>query len=178
MIGKARALLNALLVLVATASPAMVAADAEPCGRPTTLIVVRHADRQGSEDALSLAGVERARDLARVLAQSHVTAIYHSDTERTRLTAQPLAAQLGIEPVVLPGKDVEGLIRGVFRDHCGETVLIVGHSNTVPLIIAAAGGPAPPDLAEDAFDDMFVVTVAGGTTSVVNLKYGPPSSSE
>ena len=165
----------AVFALVSFLLPANADVDAGRCGLPTTLIVVRHADRQGSDDALAPAGVERARDLARTLAQAHVTAIYHSDTERTRLTAEPLAAKLGLDPVVLPGKDIEGLLKSVFENHCGGTVLIVGHSNTVPLIVAAAGGPQLADLAEDAFGDMFVVTVCGDGTTSVRLQYGAPS---
>ena len=33
---------------------------------PTTLLIVRHADRQGEQDALTAAGVARARELVHV----------------------------------------------------------------------------------------------------------------
>lgn len=167
--------LAAIMVIVAGA-PAADAGAARPCRDATTLLIVRHADRQGSEDALSEAGNRRALDLARAGEKAGVTAIYHSDTHRTRLTAEPLAHALGITPVELPGKDIDGLLKHVFANHCGGTVLIVGHSNTVPLIIAAAGGPVMPELPEYEFDNLFVLTVGGGKRSdaatLVNLRYG------
>jgi broad specificity phosphatase PhoE len=164
-----------VFALVLFLLPANVDADAARCQRATTMIVVRHADRQGTDDALTAAGVQRAHDLARALAKSQVGAVYHSDTERTRLTAQPLAAQLGVEPVVLPARDVEGLVAHVLRNHCGETVLVVGHSNTVPLIIAAAGGAEIADLADNEFDDLFVLSIGSDATTVTRMEYGAPS---
>lgn len=177
---RARWLLVPAVVLLAGASAVVAphAASDSPCKQTTTLFIVRHADRRGSDDALSAAGSERAHELARTLARSGVTAIYHSDTDRTRLTAAPLATALGIVPVELPGKDVAGLLAHVFGHHCGETVLIVGHSNTVAPIIAAAGGPTLPDLAEDAFDDLFVLTVGPSGASLARLRYGAASAAE
>lgn len=165
----------ALMIAVPVGLVTNAASGESRCADPTVLLVVRHADRAGTDDALSAAGVARARDLARVAAASGVTAIYHSDTARTRLTAEPLAVALGITPVELPGKDIDGLLTHVFAHHCGETVLIVGHSNTVPLIVGAAGGPAMPDLPEHQFDDVFIVTTTDATAKVVRLKYGAPT---
>jgi broad specificity phosphatase PhoE len=177
---RARCLPGAAVVLLTGvgAAVALRAGTETPCERTTTLLVVRHADRRGEDDALSDAGRERALALARTLARSGVAAVYHSDTDRTRLTAAPLAGALGITPVELPAKDVSGLVAHVFGHHCGETVLIVGHSNTVPLIVAAAGGPSVPDLAEDEFDDLFVVTVRARAATLVRLEYGAESPAE
>lgn len=89
-------------------------------------------------------GVVRAQALAHAAGLAGVTAVYHSDTNRTRDTAAPLARALGLTPVVYPANDVAGVVAQVFADHRGETVLVVGHSNPVPLIIAEAGGrPCP-----------------------------------
>ena len=145
------------------------------CDDATTLLVVRHADRAGKADSLSAAGVERARALVQVAARASVDAIYHSDTARTRLTAEPLAQAFGITPVELPGNDVDGLVQHVFDHHCGGTVVIVAHSNTVPLIVAAFGGPEMPPIAEDDFDDLFVLAVVGRTATFVKLQYGAPT---
>jgi phosphohistidine phosphatase SixA len=51
------------------------------------VIVLRHADRQPDPvDDLTPAGRERAELLARMLAESGVTAAFHSGAERARLT--------------------------------------------------------------------------------------------
>lgn len=160
------------LVALSVLVQAPVRSQTSSCDQPTTLLIVRHADRQGSDDALSPAGVQRARDLAWVAGLAGVSAIYHSDTQRTQLTAQPFADAAAIAPVVYPAKEVDALVRDILAGHCGDTVLVVGHSNTVPLIVAAAGGPASPDLPENRYDDLFVVTVYHGRTGVVHLRYG------
>jgi broad specificity phosphatase PhoE len=166
----------AVLIAGAWLSPSV---SASPCDRPaTTIIVVRHAERAGKADSLSAAGVARARELARVLGFADVTAIYHSDTKRTRDTAWPLAAARGITPEEYPAKDAPALIERIFAAHEGGTVLVVGHSNTVPMIVSAAGGPALADLAEDAYDGLYVVTVAPcreGPARLVTLRFGAAS---
>ena len=78
-----------------------------------------------------------------------------------------------------PARDAETLLVRIRRDHPGETVLVVGHSNTVPMIVAAAGGPLLPDLSEDTYDDLFVLHVDAckglGRTSMTRLQYGASS---
>jgi broad specificity phosphatase PhoE len=145
---------------------------------PTTLLIVRHADRAGREDALSPLGVARAAALAHVIGNDNVTAIYHSDTSRARDTAAPLARALGVTPTSYVAKDVSGLLHDIFAGHRGEQVLVVGHSNTVPQLIRAAGGPELADLAENEFDKLFVLTTGSGlgrTANLVRLRYGQPS---
>ena len=149
------------------------------CAATTTLLVVRHADRPDTgEDALTPAGVVRAEALAHAARLAGVAAIYHSNTVRTRDTAAPLAAALGLTPVEYPAADAAGVVADVFADHRGETVLVVGHSNTVPQILSAAGGPSLPDIDDEEFDRLFVLTVCRcrrGAARLLPLQYGVPS---
>ena len=48
---------------------------------------------------------------------------------------------------------VAGLIRGRYL---GRTVLVVGHSNTVPAVVAELGGPVMPPLCEGEFANLTV----------------------
>jgi hypothetical protein len=62
------------------------------------------------------------------------------------------------------------------RKHPGKTVLVVGHSNTVPAIVEALGAKRPGAICDSRYDDMFVVIVAGdGKASVVHSTYGEAS---
>ena len=148
-----------------------------PCGPDTTLIVLRHADRPTNlQDELTPEGVARARELVHVARKAGVTAVYRTETNRSRDTAAPLANALGLTPVIYT--DVSGVVSQILAHHRGKTVLVVAHSNTVPLIIERAGGPGVPDIAENEFDNLFLVTVCpcqGGRTKLVNLQYGAPS---
>ena len=59
------------------------------------IFVLRHADRDTAADALSSAGVKRAKALARMLAGSGVTEAYCSDARRTHETRVLLKQLLG-----------------------------------------------------------------------------------
>ena len=59
-----------------------------------------------------------------------------------------------------PADDVAGLARRVVREHGGGRVLIVGHSDTVPAIVAALTGSTKiPEIGEDEYGTMYIVTV-------------------
>jgi broad specificity phosphatase PhoE len=146
-------------------------------GAQTTVLLVRHADRQGSADALSPAGAARAQELARVLEKSGISAIYTSEAIRTQETAEPSASQLGITPVAVPAADVAGLVSTIRSSNTGQAVLVVGHSNTVPQIIAEFGGPAVT-IGETEFDNLYVLALCchrWQTVKLTNLQYGAAS---
>jgi broad specificity phosphatase PhoE len=148
------------------------------CGAPTTLLIVRHADRAGTGDALDASGAVRAKDLARVAERAGLSAIYHSDTVRARDTAAPLARALGLVTHERSATDVAGLVAEILRDHRGQRVLVVGHSNTVPQIISAAGGPPSADLEHEEYDELFVLTrceCSRAPAELVRLQYGAAS---
>jgi broad specificity phosphatase PhoE len=150
-----------------------------PCEGPvTTIIIVRHADRAGTADSLSAAGVVRANDLAQATKTAKLRAIYVSDTRRARDTAAPAAAAFHLQPETYPAKECDALVKRIMHDHLGEAVLIVGHSNTVPMLIAAAGGPKVADIDEKEFDGLYVVAVTGAPqcgATMVQLQYGAAS---
>ena len=53
-----------------------------------------------------------------------------------------------------------------------DTVLVVGHSNTIPAIIRALGGPMLPDLCETSFGHLFRIYLDGGRVELVRQHYG------
>ncbi len=148
------------------------------CGPSTTLVLVRHADRDGQLDALTTAGMERAKELTHVGMNMGFAAIYRSDTNRARDTAEPLATAIGLTPIVYPVNDLDSLVASIFADHRGEKVLIVGHSNTVPDIIEAAGGPVLAGINDEEFDNLYVLTVCRcgrKRVTLLKLQYGAAS---
>jgi len=150
-----------------------------PCEGPvTTIIVVRHADRAGTADSLSTAGVERAKDLAQAAKLANLRAIYVTDTRRSRDTAAATAAMAHVTPEVYAAKEYDALVKRILKDHAGEAVLVVGHSNTVPDIIRAAGGPQVAEIGENEYTGLYIVAVTGtpvcGAT-LIQLQYGKTS---
>lgn len=142
----------------------------------TTVFVVRHAERteQGEDPELIAEGRRRAKKLAHVLGQAGVQAIYVTPTLRTQQTAEPLAKALKLEPINTPA--AAKLADTIRTQHAGQTVLVVGHSNTIPGIIEALGGGARQGL-NLRYDDMFLLEIVPKEkTKLLRLKYGDPDS--
>jgi broad specificity phosphatase PhoE len=147
----------------------------------TTIVLIRHAEKQLgaiSDAPLSPPGEVRAARLAQMFgdaaALGRLQKIYVTDTRRTQQTAAGVAQRLGITPVVVEGKsDSKALARRVLNENRGGRVLVVGHSNTVPEIVAAlTGESAVPPIDDEQFDTMYIVTVPTiGRASVLQLKY-------
>ena len=79
---------------------------------------------------------------------------------------------------VYPANDVDPLVASILADHRGQKVLVVGHSNTVPDIIEAAGGPSLPDIDGREFDNLFFFTVCRcgrKRVTLLSLQYGAAS---
>ncbi|HYC04330.1 MAG TPA: histidine phosphatase family protein [Azospirillaceae bacterium] len=150
-----------------------------------TVVVVRHAEKSAADPAdrnpsLSEAGRARAEILAGLVRDWNVAAVLGSQFKRTVETGEPAARQAGlaVEPVAIgPGGaagQAEAVAARVRALKPGQTALVVGHSNTVPLLLKALGGPDVPDLPECRYDSMFVLDVPTGTMS--RRTYGAPSA--
>ena len=158
-------------------------AAGQPASAPpaTVVIVVRHAERapgQG-DPPISEAGQARARALAEIGKAAGVSAVITTQLQRSRQTAQPLFEALGIMPVVVTTQsDVAkhaADVAAAVRQFTGKTVLVVGHSNTVPAIVAALGGPRYADLCEPEYDTIITLVLdaeGGGGARAVRSRFG------
>jgi broad specificity phosphatase PhoE len=150
----------------------------------TTFVLLRHAEKSlepTGDPLLTAAGEARAVRLAYMLgsggggeaADNRISAVYASDTRRAQLTAAPLAERLALDTAPMPAGKPGAVIRELLGRHRGQTVVVVGHSNTVPEMVAElSGGRASPVIADAEFDSIFVVTVnRAGAASVLRLRY-------
>ena len=146
----------------------------------TTVVVVRHAEKELvtiEDPPLAAAGERRAERLAQMFGTAgglgHIEGIYVTNARRSQQTAAPLAARLGIRPSVLQASTSSGSIASrVLREHRGGRALVVGHSNTVPEIVKALSGEDVPPIADDEYDNVYVVSVPTiGHANVLRLKY-------
>src|SRR6476620_9144171 len=122
----------------------------------STIFLVRHAEKAGGEDPdLTETGRARAESLATALKDAGITAIYTSEVKRTQQTAAPLAKALHLEPTMIAAKDRAALVAKL--QSSSGNALVVGHSNTIPEIIKALGIAAPITIADNDYDNLFVV---------------------
>ena len=134
------------------------------------VVLLRHAEREagGSDPSLSSAGKSRAKLLAAMLTDAGIDAIFTSEFKRTKETAAPLAQQLGLSPQEL---DDDMARAGQQVRSAGQRVLVVGHTNTVPELIAALGGP-PVTILETAFNRLFVLHLRNTSSDLLSMTYG------
>lgn len=126
-----------------------------------TIFLVRHAEKASTaaDAALSPEGEKRAECLAGVLKDAGIKQIYVTDVTRTQQTAAPLAKALKIKPTILPAKDPNALIKNLVYTG-GGNILVVGHSDTVPFVIARLQGGTVAPIGENEYDRLFVMTIA------------------
>jgi broad specificity phosphatase PhoE len=173
-----RRVLWSLLLCGLVLSPTWAAAQSAV----TTVYLVRHAEKAAAPAAdppLTEAGQARAVALQELLATAGVDVVMVTPFARTRATAQPLATALGLTVRELPppqrvpahAEQVAALVRA----EAGRTVLVVGHSNTIPAIAAALGAPRVPDLCDGEYDQVWVLQLRDGEpTRTVRARFGAP----
>ena len=172
-----------LLMLAACMTPARDAVGQMPGVSPSGVryVVVRHAEK-GNDDpkdpALTEAGLLRAQRLADSLADDPVVAVYSTAYRRTRDTAGPTALRHGLEVTAYDAREeVESFTQGLRQRYPAGMVLIVGHSNTVPGIVASLCDCEVASIDEDEYDHRFIVAIdADGSAQVedVPLLEGTP----
>jgi phosphohistidine phosphatase SixA len=169
-----RTAIRALLVLLATVT-ATATTRAQPVAPPlTTILLVRHAEKAGptGDVPLSAAGKARAIRLASLLRDAGVKHIYTSDLIRTRETAAPLAAKIGVTPERLPPDAVDPLVGKLRALPAGAVALVVHHSNTLPAIVEKLGAPRLTEIADDEYDRLLVLTRSPqGAVHLITLRY-------
>jgi phosphohistidine phosphatase SixA len=142
-------------------------------GGARTVFLVRHAERASAapDSLLSPAGQKRAECLARTLRDAGIKQIFITDVKRTEQTATPLATALKIKPTVVPAKDPSTLIRDIAYGAQQGNALVVGHSDTLPFVLARLKAGSVT-MADNQYDQLFVVNIIDGTASpVTTLHY-------
>lgn len=144
-------------------------ANVERRSAPPEFYVMRHLQTpSGVKDPdLTQEGQDNAALLVSWFKHDRPDVIYVSDTKRARQTAEPLARNLNIIPKIYLPSDTPGLIAAVLSET--GTVLIVGHSNTVPEIIERLGGRRPEPLAHENFGDIWKIEGQARQTTRLNL---------
>lgn len=168
----------AALAFLAPLAPVGLAAQGPD---PVVVFLVRHAEKADDhprDPGLTAEGVARTEALARMLKDAGITHVWSSDYRRTRSTAGPAAQAAGVELRLYDpsGGAAEKALVDTLRASPGRH-LVVGHSNTLPSLVTALGGDARGEIADDEYDRLYVVTVAGdGSVTSTLLRFGPPPS--
>ncbi|HEX5693853.1 MAG TPA: phosphoglycerate mutase family protein [Arenimonas sp.] len=170
-------LLTTLMLSISLATPAA----APPVHPGIAVVVVRHAEKDDDDKrdpSLAGSGEARAQALAATLAGSGLDRVIATQFRRTRQTAAPAATAAGLD---VESRPIDAGTAATYADDlaadlrampAGSTVLVVGHSNTVPAIVQALSGQAAEAMPETEYDRYTLVLLdADGGARVVTSRY-------
>lgn len=146
----------------------------------TKIYIVRHGEKEtGSDPLLTPAGNKRAGDLMRLLQNEGIQKIYVSNYRRTQNTGDSLRIQLKIDTVHYDADTLCDKLINAIMEHgdFGKTILIIGHSNTIPQIIRKLGVKDHPygDIPGNEYDNLFLVTYKKEKAKLKKMKFGAAS---
>jgi phosphohistidine phosphatase SixA len=124
---------NILLILILFSAISMFSQE-----QITTYYLIRHAEKErtnteNSNPKLNQEGLKRAKKWSKIFSNVDFDAVYSTAYARTIETATPTAQGLNLEiQIYNPQKLYDAKFQ---KDTKGQTVLIVGHSNTTPLFV-------------------------------------------
>lgn len=128
----------------------------------TTLYLIRHAEKADAtkDTELSESGKARAKKWRAFFSDKNIAAIYTTPYKRTIATATPLAEKLGLNINSYNPSQLD--LKSVAEMHRGKSVLIVGHSNTLPNHVNKLLNENKYDeIDESEFGTLYIVTVKG-----------------
>ena len=108
-----------------------------------------------------------------MLSDAPVKGVYVTQFARSQQTGQPTALAVGVPLTTY--SDPTALAAAVTAAHANDTVLVVGHTNTVDEIAAAFGAPGVGELNETTFDRMFIIGRNLAGTTLIRVRYGAAS---
>ncbi len=153
----------------------------QPMGiKAKTFYIVRHAEKDtGNNPAISAAGKNRAGDLYRVLKNKKIDLILVSQFRRSGMTADSLRIYKNIDTLHYTADATSDLILKKIISSAGnaKSILIIGHSNTLPSIIKKLGveNYLQKDIPDTEYDHLFIVKYKSGKAILQSKKYGSHS---
>ncbi|NQZ77007.1 MAG: histidine phosphatase family protein [Ekhidna sp.] len=142
----------------------------------TTFILVRHSEKakDGTQNPpLNEAGTIRSSNLAEMLSNQPVAALYATPFKRTIETLQPIAEIQDLEVQSYEPHATEEWLKSLIQKHMGGTVVIAGHSNTIPgLANSLIGSEVFTQFDDSDYSNLIViVTSTIGQGKLIRLKF-------
>lgn len=139
--------------------------------KSTQFYFIRHAEKvknSGDDPVLTQLGEQRALHWADVFKNIDFDAIYSTETIRTIATALPSAVQSAIEVTPYDTKTVD--LFKLAEKHPGKSILIVGHSNTIPsLVNTLIGKDRFEEIEKYNNSNLYIVNYREGISNVILL---------
>jgi len=167
----------AWMILALLVTPAWASA---PVTEVTRVFLARHAERMsipGDKDPpLTAAGARRAALLGRMLRSADVAVVFSTQFKRARESADSVSVATGAPVEVMHSDSSAALARAIRGRFHGRTVVVVGHSDSLPNVAAELGWEGVEATQPWSYDDLCLIEVrAGERPQCVHLHYGGPA---
>lgn len=143
----------------------------------TTFILVRHAEKDltqsTSDPDLSADGKARATRLVEMLQQTDIHGVYSTNFKRTQQTVEQVALAKSLAVTVYDARNTAD-IDAMITKHAGQTILVSGHSNTIPAFANyLIGEDKYQPMGDGEYGNIIVVslTARGKSAKIVWLEY-------
>lgn len=122
-----------------------------------SIYLVRHAEKLAEEEnpSLTACGKNRAEQLASLLSKVGISAIYSTSYQRTMQTARPLAKQKKIPVKSYSPRHLAQFSLQLRQKQ--ENALVVGHSNTTPVLVELLAKQKVAPLNEQDYQYLYQV---------------------
>lgn len=158
-----------LLIMCITLWSINTFAQEDTIAQTTTYYFIRHAEKDRSnpsekDASLTTEGHQRAQDWSMIFQHVPFDAVYSTEFNRTKETGQPTASNNRLEIITYSVND--GYNEAFKEATIGKTVLVVGHSNTIPDFVNAVIGHEKYNEIEDTNNgNLYIVTISNGIIS-------------
>lgn len=143
---------------------------------PAVIYVVRHGEKTGNDGDpdLTAYGRLRATNIATILKKTGIRQVFTSKTARTRQTAAPTAALLGLPVNEYDARQPEKMVEELKA--VGGIALVVGHSNTIGKLVTLLGGDPGTAVGDDEYDRLYQLVVSRDGSVTTILLSSPPGN--
>ena len=145
-----------------------------------TIILVRHAEKDTtvtgstmmqSDPPLSVIGIQRTGKLLETLKSYRFDSIFSTNFNRTRNTVMPIANKWGLALSIYDPKN-QPVFAEALKKMDGKTILVVGHSNTIPTLVNILIGNAKyVNLGDNEYDKIWILQFKDGKCTETQIQY-------
>ncbi|ESU20429.1 hypothetical protein FEDK69T_29480 [Flavobacterium enshiense DK69] len=143
----------------------------QPHQQSTVIYLIRHAEKKAdlSNPGLTQAGLNRAENWGRIFSEIAFDTIYSTDYLRTIQTVAPTARESKKEITKYSSRLFDS---EQFKQDCfGKNVLVVGHMNTIPVIVnRLINRNIYEDIDENIYGNLYIITITENTITHQLLK--------
>jgi 2,3-bisphosphoglycerate-dependent phosphoglycerate mutase len=167
-------MLRISLLLILVCSLSCLDAQRRTSEKQTTIILLRHAEKDtinGNDPPLSAVGMARAERLEAAFPEVKPDLFYSTNYNRTKSTLLPWVKHTNkkIKPYYA---NKQGEFAQMLLKEKGKTIVVAGHSNTIPsLVNLFIGQDKYQNLPDNEYGKIFIVTINKGKAEVTIKSY-------